>query len=232
MKILLVEGKKDAQVIKALCDTQEIRTHIVEKLDPESYSNEHLFEIYVPPNSNDETLLTFGLESTLSTSDIQVIGIILDADKPKDNPAPQNRVNAIKHQLKIKKLLLDPLGTILKQTDLQSSEHNRVKKLQRFGFWLMPDNVNSGMLEDFLMKIIKKPEQCIDLAERCIKEAKTEGCCTFKDAHLSKAIIHTYLAWQHEPGNTLELSIKTGKLDKNAELAQKLIAWLKQLFCS
>lgn len=230
MKILLVEGKKDAQVIKVLCETQQIRARIVDKLSPEDYQEENCFEIYVPKDSNDEKLLSEGIKSALLANGIQVVGIVLDADKPKDNPAVQNRVDAIKYQLGMKKLLLNQSGTILKETDLQSSEHHRVKRLQQFGFWLMPDNKNPGMLEDFLMKIVNKPEACIDLATQCIESVKKQNCHTFKLAHSSKAVIHTFLAWQDEPGNTLELSIKSGKFNKNAELSQKLIAWLKELF--
>jgi len=110
---------------------------------------------------------------------------------------------------------------------------NDIGNLRKFGFWIMPDNKNAGMLEDFLMNIVLKPAKCIDLATDCVKKAKEQDCCTFKDTHFSKAIIHTYLAWQDKPVNSLnlpKLSIDETKFDSKAKLAQKLIVWLGKVF--
>ena len=52
----------------------------------------------------------------------------------------------------------------------------------------------------------------------------------FKDVHRSKAKIHTYLAWQEQPGLPLGVSIKAKAFDSDAKLAHDVTDWLKTLF--
>ena len=48
--------------------------------------------------------------------------------------------------------------------------------------------------------------------------------------HKSKAEIHTWLAWQEEPGTPMGQAITKQYLDTNKELAKKFIGWLDNLF--
>jgi AAA15 family ATPase/GTPase len=48
----------------------------------------------------------------------------------------------------------------------------------------------------------------------------------------SKAIIHTYLAWQKEPGRPMGQSITAKVLDPNLEIALSFITWIRTLFVS
>jgi hypothetical protein len=50
-----------------------------------------------------------------------------------------------------------------------------------------------------------------------------------KEVHYSKALIHTYLAWQDEPGKTLGQSI-TSHVLQETEIAQAFVKWLMLLF--
>jgi len=52
----------------------------------------------------------------------------------------------------------------------------------------------------------------------------------FPPQHLMKAQIHTWLAWQKEPGKPMGLAIKKKYLSGNAPHAQLLMEWIKQLF--
>lgn len=54
--------------------------------------------------------------------------------------------------------------------------------------------------------------------------------CRFPPAHKIKARLHTWLAWQEEPGKPMGLSITARYLDADALHAQQLIKWLRQLF--
>ena len=45
-----------------------------------------------------------------------------------------------------------------------------------------------------------------------------------------KAQLHTWLAWQEQPGTPLGLAITNRYLDANAPHAQKLMDWIRQLF--
>ncbi len=47
---------------------------------------------------------------------------------------------------------------------------------------------------------------------------------------ISKALIHTWLAWQRKPGRPMGIAITARYLDPTAPHAQQLINWLRRLF--
>jgi hypothetical protein len=57
-----------------------------------------------------------------------------------------------------------------------------------------------------------------------------EGEKRFSSRGESKAIIHTWLAWQKEPGKPLGTAITARYLDPGVAEADVLVSWLKQLF--
>ena len=46
----------------------------------------------------------------------------------------------------------------------------------------------------------------------------------------SKALIHTWLAWQEDPGTPLGLAVTKRYLDGDHALAQQFVQWLLRLF--
>ena len=94
----------------------------------------------------------------------------------------------------------------------------------------MPDNKKAGMLEDFLMEMANK--EALQIAENCIINAKEKGMTTYKQGHHSKALIHTWLSWQDEPGRPLGQAITANVLKPETKLAKAFINWLKKLFKS
>jgi hypothetical protein len=71
-----------------------------------------------------------------------------------------------------------------------------------------------------------------ETAERSVINAQKEGICTFQKVHLSKAIVHTYLAWQDEPGRPLGQAITTQALKPHTQTAQAFTTWLTRLFAA
>ena len=98
----------------------------------------------------------------------------------------------------------------------------------RIGVWIMPDNSNEGMLEDFLLRGV--PAVGVEVAREAVELAEKKEVTTFKDAHHSKAVIHTYLAWQDEPGRPLGLSVTSKMLSPETPEAKRFVAWLRKLF--
>jgi hypothetical protein len=92
----------------------------------------------------------------------------------------------------------------------------------------MPDNKRSGMLEDFLAEMADKA--AIQAAGECVARAREKGYSTYNDAHYSKAVIHTWLSWQDEPGKPLGQAITARALQPETILAKVFITWLKKLF--
>lgn len=95
----------------------------------------------------------------------------------------------------------------------------------------MPDNQVSGMLEDFLLRLTNEEDRLISRAENAVDSIPdTERL--FGNTKRSKAIIHTWLAWQEEPGTSLGLSIRRRYLDPTRNPAPEFKEWLEKLFVS
>ena len=103
-----------------------------------------------------------------------------------------------------------------------------IEKKPKLGFWLMPDNTNPGMLEDFCADLADR--ESFEFADQCVTEAQERSLTNFNDIHRSKAVIHTYLAWQDEPGQPLGQAITTHSLKPETYIAQSFTGWLRTLF--
>jgi hypothetical protein len=52
----------------------------------------------------------------------------------------------------------------------------------------------------------------------------------FSEPSTPKAQIHTWLAWQEEPGQPFGIAVTARYLDADAPHAQKLVDWVRRLF--
>ena len=99
------------------------------------------------------------------------------------------------------------------------------------GIWLMPDNKISGMLEDFASLLRPSEDVLWPVAVGVVQQVKSiETNLRFQDVYESKARIHTWLAWQKEPGKPVGQAITKGYLKADAALAQQFIDWVRKLF--
>ena len=86
------------------------------------------------------------------------------------------------------------------------------------------------MLEDFLIRLIPESSRGLyELAEQCVAEAARSGD-PFKDVHKAKAEIHTWLAWQDEPGRQLHQAGHHRVLDPERPESQPFVHWFRHLF--
>ncbi len=100
----------------------------------------------------------------------------------------------------------------------------------RLGVWIMPDNRSVGMLETLLVQLIPDKQQPLLLhANESIAGARTKGAM-FKDAHLDKARVHTWLAWQDPPGLQLHEAVVHRVLRPDNPLAQPFVQWFASLY--
>ena len=101
----------------------------------------------------------------------------------------------------------------------------------RVGLWVMPDNQSHGMLEDFLtaMADTAHPELMVE-SESAISNIESKGLQQYTPRHRPKAKIHTYLAWQKDPGSTLPQAIQKHYLDVSSENARPFVSWINRLF--
>ena len=98
------------------------------------------------------------------------------------------------------------------------------------GIWLMPDNQLPGMLEDFVAQLIPSADTLRGKADAILQEIELEGLQRFTGLHRPKALIHTWLAWQEEPGQPMGLAIRARALGHDSPTALAFVAWLRRLF--
>ncbi|MGE0082787.1 MAG: DUF3226 domain-containing protein [Desulfococcaceae bacterium] len=200
-QVLLVEGKNDCHAVLALC-----RYHSL----PESFG---IFDC-----ESDVGILRRLNALILQPDPPKTIGIVMDADHPDIRG----------RWFQIQGKIAEHKYTFPATPDLHGTVLPENSGKPRIGIWLMPNNKDSGMLEDFLMKMADKAT--MKAVSDCLETALSKGLTFFKHVHLSKALIHTYLAWQDEPGKTPGQSITSHALKPDAEIADIFVNWLKRLF--
>lgn len=202
-KILLVEGVDDEHVLKHLCGQRG-----VQQLDE------------ITPLRNAERLLEH-FPVRLKESDVEALGVVIDADT--DIAA---RWQSLKDRLRKTGYQSvpdnpNPVGTILSPPPKSL--------LPRVGIWIMPDNQTTGILEDFLRFLVPPNSRLFDHVEASVATIPVEER-RFGQLDQPKAIMHTWLAWQAEPGKPFGTAITAKFLDANVAQVDVLVAWLKSLF--
>ena len=198
--VLLVEGKNDRYVLEHLFAHHKIPNAISIK---ECSGVDNLFE---------------RLPVQLKSSGLQRLGVVLDA-----NASLASRWEALRgifSNAGYSSMPAQPeiFGTVLVEQDRP-----------KLGIWLMPNNTLPGMLEDFVQYLVPNDDTLWKLAEEALQKIPKEEQ-RFIDAHRIKAHIHTWLAWQEQPGTPMGLAITKRYLDAQAPSAQQFIAWIRRLF--
>jgi hypothetical protein len=101
--------------------------------------------------------------------------------------------------------------------------------LPRVGIWIMPDNQTKGILEDFLQFLVPAGSRLFDHVSTSVANIP-EGERRFNQLAEPKALIHTWLAWQEEPGKPLGTAITARYFDAGVAQVDTLVSWLKRLF--
>ena len=99
----------------------------------------------------------------------------------------------------------------------------------RVGVWLMPDNRKTGALEDFLRDLIDRADPLLSLAGDSAQKAKHLGA-RYSDGDTGKAILHTWLAWQKEPGRPYGVAIKARFFGVDSVAAKHFVTWFQRVF--
>jgi len=202
---LLVEGNDDQHVVWALCEKHHV---------PESFD-------VIDCESVDNVLKAFELRLKLVDHN-QRIGVVLDADVDIKSRW-ESIVSILKKAGKYgcDNIVLPQDGLLLDSMD------NTYPKI---GIWLMPDNNQNGMLEDFMAALATSDDTLMKKSDDVLTELEEEGIQKYKPVHRSKAKIHTYLAWQDVPGRPMGQAITANILNADSDLAVKFAKWLKEMF--
>jgi hypothetical protein len=167
--------------------------------------------------SADEVLKESGLVATLQASGVTTLGIIVDA-----NCNPNGRWE------RIREFCRKNGATIANAPSPQGLIVDGVRG-RRFGAWIMPNNTDVGMLENFCHNLMPVTDSLWTLTQTCVTEVKRIGA-PYIDAHLQKARLHTWLAWQNPPGERMGSAITKRILRHDAASAEPFVKWFRELY--
>lgn len=100
---------------------------------------------------------------------------------------------------------------------------------KRFGVWLMPNNRDPGRIEEMFAQMIPTADAAWPWAQEAVHEAEAHGA-RFARKDALKAQVHTWLAWQEEPGLPFGKAIERGLVSADAPLALAFVDWMDRLF--
>ena len=162
------------------------------------------------------------LKEALDNPDLKNIGIVVDAN----NQGPQARLDAIKnimtengYETLADQAALNPAGIILNDPEVL-----------KIGIWVMPDNQSNGYLEHFLTQLIDIADPLWEHVNNSISDLDHRDLRRFTPVKTQKATIHTWLAWQREPGKPFGQALSMGFLDANSSNADDFVRWFTQTF--
>ncbi|OQX78273.1 MAG: hypothetical protein B6D64_07095 [Bacteroidetes bacterium 4484_276] len=151
-------------------------------------------------------------------ADNSTIGVIVDADTD------------IKSKWQTLKSVLSEKGYDLPSKPMKEGTIIRKEYLPAFGIWIMPNNDENGMLEDFVNYLIPAGDKIMPFVESSLRLLETKQIAKYKLIHKSKAKIHTWLAWQETPGVPMGVAINKTYLDSNHKICIRFVNWINELY--
>ena len=204
--LLVVEGKDDKYVIENLWKRHSSQAILPFEIKPEDGVDKLLLNLRVRLKPTDEDAA------------LQRLGIVVDADADLD--ARWQALCDILTKLGYANAPTqpEPNGTIIQQDERPV-----------VGIWVMPNNQLPGILEDFIKFLIPPGDLLLGRVKDCVQQIPEQER-RFPAERLSKVHVHTWLAWQEEPGKPLGQAITARYLDAHSPHAQQLMDWVRRLF--
>ncbi len=204
----MVEGNQDKSFVEVLLKRRKIK-----------YKN---WEI---KDSKGLPKMLIILETLIQSENFEVVGIMIDAD-----------TELLQHwQITIDLLHKKGYSILPKKPDLKGTIIEGTLNLPKIGVWIMPDNKTDGKLEDFITYLTPEPskDELFKLAKETVDNMFKQGIQKISKVDKSKAILHTWLAWQEEPGLSLAQAVNA-RFKKRYILddgkANDFSKWLQKLF--
>ena len=213
--LLLVEGIDDYHTIRNLVSARGLGTC---DLANRNSGPDFAFEVIEGyPSSIEASLLTI-----LRSSSTSRFGIIADADA---NPAI-SRWHSISGYLRNLEEKSTRLFEDLPQSPSESGLLLATNTGRIVGVWIWPDNVSPGDMETFATSLVPDGDANLKLAEEVLGTVHQPH---YRDVHRSKALLHTWLAWQDPPGKPIGTAIQARILKHESPAAESFLAWLTKL---
>lgn len=213
--ILLVEGEADRGFFEALCLLLSIPAD-VRVATPKDAGGTH--------NTKEGVLshLTKVLLPQLQDGQLERIGVVVDADRAMHGSGYAATFQRFTEALAQSDYRPNPAPT----SGLVFTHQDGLADL---GLWIMPNNADEGMLEDWIKQCLHSDETGLYQHGEASIDAIPDGP-KFQPWNRTKAEVATWLAWQRKPEHGLYNAAQTDLLNTDALLFKKLQAWLAHVF--
>jgi hypothetical protein len=213
---VLVEGKNDKHVIQNLCRRHGLPLLVQE---PDEGMKPRLDEDASDEIASGLARLLFRVTARLKEPSLEPLGVVLDAD-----------LNLFERWQRLRGRLMANGYLAIPEIPVPAGWISADPNLRRIGVWLMPDNQQPGILEDFVATLIPSDDPLRPKATAILSEIEQEQTNRYSIEQRTKALIHTWLAWQEIPGQPMGLAITVRALGHDSPTALAFIAWLRRLF--
>lgn len=212
-RLLLVEGPDDKHTLSALLRHHNLSVNPFKLVEPD--------KITIEETGGYESLrsrVRIELKPQDTDLALQRLGIVVDADD--DLLARWQSVRDVLGNAGYLAVPRNPEadGTVIAQVGRPT-----------VGVWIMPDNTLPGILEHFVEFMVPRDDVLWPRVIQCLAQLP-EAERRFRVRDMMKARVHTWLAWQAEPGKPIGQAITSRYLDADAPHARQFIQWVRRTF--
>ncbi|HUT10012.1 MAG TPA: DUF3226 domain-containing protein [Thermoguttaceae bacterium] len=221
-RVLLVEGRDDQHVMWNLLGVREVPEKFKVERPKADRDSQHDHENEA--DGGDRVLLD-SIPWWLLQTGLERLAVVVDAN----DKGPEARWESLRARLLYQGYRDIPARHSEDGTVFELSLRPRTPRSVRFGVWIMPDNRSTGMLEDFVMQLIREDDEMLPFVDRFL-DLIPDGQRRFKKQHRPKARIHSWLAVSEKPGRPMGQAIKADRqLDANDPAVQPFLDWLMEV---
>lgn len=159
-----------------------------------------------------------GVETAIRLSNNRSIGFVLDA-----NSSLQDCWTAVSSRFR--RVGVDTPDAIPREGFVGEAKAYRA----RVGVWIMPDNQREGTLENFLHELVEEDDPLFPYARESATHARSLDA-RFSDNDADKAVLHTWLAWQEEPGLPYGTAMRARYFRTDSPAALDFVTWFRTVF--
>ncbi len=226
---LIVEGK-DAVFIAALCRKRKLPP-------PKGYANPLKFKSEFAIEAGGIEAALFAFREGLANPALTNLGLVVDAD---DHAAARwQRILSLLREhlpgfdgssadLGEEGWVYHLVGDSITIQEKRFAYHMR--ESLTIGVWIMPDNRSPGHLEHFVASLTPQEDPLWQHSQKTVEDLSTKDFCRFPQSKSQKALVHTWLAWQENPGLPFGTAVEAGFLDARSPTADAFVRWMERVF--
>lgn len=213
-QLLYVEGSNDKWVVISLL---------------EEYGHKDIINVQ-NIGSCEQAINAFELKVS-NPVETERIGLIVDADDKIDK-----RCKGIVKAFENNGITITD-DELMQENGFVADVMNQSGATIKVGVWIMPNNNDEGMLEDFLFNKIETDNvlfACVepvlqDLEDKATSDSNLKNLM-YKPVHRKKAKIHSYMSWSNPPDLSMGMAIHKKIFSRTSEEEKLFKAWLCDLY--